>query len=156
MLGEEGLINFIFRENNATLDMQLGGLDSPKDLFKFCMHFLWRGLVALYGKGGDNDEDVDLEALSFDDFLVVQQKLKNVGIKCTLAVDEAIVDEDEIVAVPNINTQLLLNTVYLETDSDKTKTLGDYSFDLQTSKHILKISFDIIHSVSELPKNKVR
>jgi hypothetical protein len=153
MLGEEGLINFIFRENNATLDMQLGGLDTPKDLFKFCMHFLWRGLVVLYGNGGDDDEDVDLEALSFDDFLIVQQKLKNVGIKCNLTIDEV---EADMVIVPNINTQLLLNTVHMEMDRDESKTLADYSFDLQTSKHILKISFEIFHSVSELPKNKIR
>jgi hypothetical protein len=152
MLGEEGLINFIFRENNAVLDMQLGGLDTPKDLFKFCMHFLWRGLVVLYGKGGEDDEDVDLEALSFDDFLVVQHKLKNVGIKCNLTIDEI----DKIVSVPNINTQLLLNTIHMEMDADQSKTLSDYSFELQTSRHILKISFEIFHSVSELPKNIIR
>ena len=150
MLGEEGLINFIFRENNAILDMQLGGLDTPKDLFKFCMHFLWRGLVVLYG---DDDDDVDLETLSFDDFLVVQHKLKNVGIKCNLTIDEV---EADLVIVPNINIQLLLNTIHMEMDKDQSKTLTDYSFDLQTSRHILKISFDIFHSVSELPKNLIR
>jgi hypothetical protein len=153
MQGESGLINFIFKENNATLDMHLGGLETTKDLFKFCMHFLWKGLVLLYG---DKDDDsVDLEMLSFDDFLAVQQKLKNVGIRCNLDVTEL----DEVLDpanIPNINLQILLNTVQLETDGDQGKRLPDYSFELQTSKHILKISFDIFHSVPPLSKHVAR
>ncbi len=152
MQGETGLINFIFKENNATIDMHLGGLETSKDLFKFCMHFLWKGLVVLYG---DKDDDsVDLEMLSFDDFLVVQQKLKNIGIKCNLDVTE-LEEVLEPADIPNINLQILLNTVQLEIDRDHNKPLSDYSFELQTSKNILKISFDIFHSVPPLPKNAV-
>jgi hypothetical protein len=150
MQGEAGLIDFIFKENNATIDMHLGGLETTKDLFKFCMHFLWKGLVVLYGD--KVDDSVDLEMLSFDDFLVVQQKLKNIGIKCNLDVtelDEALDPSN----IPNINLQILLNTVQLETDRDQGKQLKDYSFELQTSKQILKISFEIFHSVPPLPKN---
>jgi len=152
MQGEGRLINFIFKENNATLDMHLGGLETPKDLFKFCMHFLWRGLVVLYGN--EEDDSVDLEKMTFDDFLVVQQKLKNIGIKCNLNVTE-LDDPVDPCDIPNVNLQLLLNTVQLEMDYDQGKQMKDYAFDLQTSKHILKISFELFHSVPPLPKNAV-
>lgn len=152
MQGEARLINFIFKENNATLDMHLGGLETPKDLFKFCMHFLWSGLVVLYGNS--EDDSVDLENLSFDDFLVVQQKLKNVGIKCNLDVIE--LDEPlDPTQIPNVNLQILLNTVHLEMEPEQGKQMKDYSFELQTSKHILKISFELFHSVPPVPKNAV-
>lgn len=150
-INSHNMIQFIFADNKHKVDMQMGGLETTKDLFKMCMHLLWQGLIFLHGVDGD----VVLEDLTYDDFIEVKLKLKNVGIECILDITEI---EDPILSVPipPIHTQMFMNTMFLEMDMDDDEPLDKYVFELQTRNHIFKIKFELFHSVNDAPKNILR
>lgn len=147
----QDMIQFIFADNNHKVDMQMGGIETTKDLFKMCMHLLWQGLLFMHGVNGD----VILADLSYDDFIEIKLKLKNVGIECLLDITE-IDDPVTTVPIPPAKMQMFINTVFLEMDTNDNDPLNDYVFELQTSNHIFKIKFEVFHSVNDAPKNILR
>lgn len=143
----DNFARFIFCENDGhTIDFSISGLKTSRDLFKLCLDLLCKGLFLLYG---GEKETLCLDDISMEDFAVVQEKMKRVGIRCILesyALEEC--SEDQL----DLWTQNFLNMQSLEAMDPSSLSLSDYVFELQTSKFIYKIKFEVFHSVPNIPK----
>jgi hypothetical protein len=81
----DDLAEFVFCRNvdNKPIELSLGGIASPKDLFCFAVDMLCKGLVLMFGTGGR----VVVEELSFDQISLVQKRMKALGIQIDLVVE---------------------------------------------------------------------
>lgn len=82
----DDLAEFLFKKNknNALVQLELNGIDDTRDLFCFCIDLLCKGLVLLYG---NEKSSVDVDDISFEQFSIIVNKLKNAGIILDLRVE---------------------------------------------------------------------
>jgi hypothetical protein len=144
------LADFVFKKNdtNIQVDLSINGIDNTRDLFCFCLDILCKGLILLFGK----DNRVAIDEVSQEEFKMVQDKMRCVGIQCNLEVIDVELPPENLI---DLWTQNFLNVqrVRLERENGN---LEDYHFDLQTSDKIFKISFKILPpKIPEVPHNSV-
>lgn len=138
---------FLRNESNKHIALSLSGIDTTKDLFCFCLDMLCKGIVLLFG--GDVKR-VAVQDLSYENFEVVCDKMKCLGIKCRLETFEA---EETLESTLDLWVQNVLNIQRIQ-NSDENKNLTEYNFDIQTKETLYRITFDILHNVNDEPPRK--
>lgn len=145
-MGINDFADFVFTKNyeNKHIELNIGGLDDTKDLFCFCLDLMCKGLVLLFGK----DNRVFVHELSADQFQIMREKLRCVGIDCLLSITPVELPPDQMVdlwAQNYLNMQRIRESV----NSDR---LEDYHFNLQTLDSIYKIKFQIMpRRIADIP-----
>lgn len=138
------LADFVFIKNttNKTVQLNINGIDNTRDLFCFCLDMLCKGLVMTFGQ----DNKVALNELTLEDFQVVQEKLKCIGIKCMLEVYPA----EKIGDAIGLWQQNYLNVQSVRNSKENLR-LEDYHYDIQTLENVFKIRFSLISYVDDTP-----
>lgn len=138
------LADFMFKRNvnNVVLDLSLGGIENNKDLFYFILDLFCKGLVLLFG-GEENSVDVD--AITLEDFNVVKEKMGCAGININLLVYPSDIELQDGNVV-EMSKRTLLNLDEINNAPDN-KPLEEYVFKLLTLKNQYVISFNLIHRV---------
>jgi hypothetical protein len=134
--------NFLFLRNTdgKSLEINLHGIQSSKELFCFCLDILCKGLILLFG----NDNKVSLKDLTIENFETVCNRMKCIGIECHLNLTEV---ETPVEKLIDIWTQNFLNMQAVN-DMEENMALEDYKFELQTAVCIYRITFSVIHNAS--------
>ena len=127
----DDLAVFMFKKNvnNAVIELSIGGVEHNKDLFCFMVDLLCKGLVYMFG----DENKVELESLTLDDFGKIKDKMRCAGIDVFLDVQANVFGD-----MPGINTHELENI------SDNAP-LSDYKFKVTSLSHVYQISFNLIH-----------
>jgi hypothetical protein len=142
--------------NNSIIELELNGVEDNKDLFFFLVDLFCKGLVLLFG----NNNKVEVENLTMDDFNVVKQKMSLAGVNVVLNIvpmeaEEEVNDvddnsnnnkeEDETAPddIEPINNYVNINDLEKEPNN---KSLKDYVFRLKLSNLIYNINFELSHS----------
>lgn len=128
-----GLVEYVFRNEKNTkiyLNLPFGeeGIRNDHDLFLFFVDLLCKGLVLLYGNGGQR---VLIDNLSFENIDYVKSKLKNAGVILNIQTKEVIGDKS-IVVKPAIVSE------------GNTNTLKDYVLRIVTNGLEYNISFELL------------
>lgn len=137
----EGHINdlaqFLFLVNKDTsIYLSLHGLEDNKDMFYFCVDLFSKGLVLLFG----DENKVEINSITHDQFSIVKQKLARAGIQVFLATYEDIpIDDDEPRAMHQVNIPQLES---LPNDLP----LKEYVFTLRSCNQVYQIHFDLLHN----------
>lgn len=131
----DDLAKFIFKENvnNVPIELNLEGIESNKDLFYFCLDLFCKGLVILYG----NNNSISIENITYEQFHVIQQKLKCAGINISLDMQDTnihVIDKNK----STLNLQEL-------NDEPNNKNLQDYKFKAINNNKLFIISFSLVH-----------
>lgn len=136
------LADFMFKRNvnNVVLELSLGGIENNKDLFFFILDLFCKGLVLLFG-GEDNSVDVD--TITMDNFNIVKEKMLCAGININMAFYPNDIDlqDGEVV---EMSKRALLNLDEINASPDN-KPLDEYVFKLLTIKNQFVISFNLLH-----------
>lgn len=115
------------------------GLETPKDLFCFCLDLLCKGLVIMYGNG---ESRVLIEELTAEQFKSVNDRLGLLGIKCHL---DVIPMESDV----SYNDRLLrVAQIYSAPDN---MPLEDYQIELVGNQATYKIKFSLFHNSGDRP-----
>lgn len=143
------LARFLYTDNNqdAVIELSLGGIEDNKDLFYFCLDLFCKGLVMLFG---DNNKLV-INNITTEQFESIKRKMGNAGIQVDLAVltfdrkidihdDDGLPEDLPASALyPNINIkdiELLPNSL----------SLTDYKFEINLSPTLTyQITFNLFH-----------
>jgi hypothetical protein len=135
----EHLAEFMFTKNtnNAKLQLSLGGLENNKDLFFFCLDIFCKGLVLMFGNGGNS---VNVEDITMENFNSIREKMLCAGIDVKLKTYPADIDEDNKIQQPAIN----LDEINHANDDIP---LHEYEFKLTNPTLIYIISFNIVHTI---------
>lgn len=121
--------DFMFRKNinNAQIELSLGGVENNKDLFCFFVDLMCKGLVILFGQ----DNRIELEQLTIDDFDMVKKKMGLAGIEVVLDIN------------PNtMNLPVSLNIREIETFPDNAP-IGTYFFRVVGLTMVYEIRFKL-------------
>lgn len=136
------LADFMFKSNvnNVVLELSLGGIENNKDLFFFILDLFCKGLVLMFG-GEDNSVDVD--TITMDNFNIVKEKMLCAGININMAFYPNDIDlqDGEVV---EMSKRALLNLDEINASPDN-KPLDEYVFKLLTIKNQFVISFNLLH-----------
>lgn len=129
---------FIRNVNNVIIDLCLGGIQNNKDLFYFCLDLFCKGLVLLFGNGGNS---VNIEDLTADNFALIRDKMLCAGVDVKLlALPSDIEDAEGNPVVAALN----LDEINAAVD---TLPLSQYEFKVVNQAMLYIVSFDIIHRV---------
>jgi hypothetical protein len=135
------LANFMFKrnDNNVVLELSLGGIENNKDLFYFILDLFCKGLVMMFG---NETNSVDVDTITFDNFLSIKEKMLCVGIQVNMEhYPNDIPLNDE-----NISKRAIINTDEIN-EAEDNKPLNEYIFKLYSLKNQYIISFSLIHRV---------
>ena len=133
---------FLHNESNKHISLSLSGIDTTKDLFCFCLDMLCKGIVLLFG---GEDKRVAVQDLSFENFESVCDKMKCLGIKCTLQTFET---EETIESSLDLWVQNILNIQRIQNSEDN-KNLTEYHFDILTTNTLYRVTFDVLHNTND-------
>jgi hypothetical protein len=126
---------FLKHDRSSKIDLNIqGSLETTKDLFCFCMDLLCKGLVLMFGE----NNRVNVESLSIEQFSAVNERLKLMGIECMLE----LIPIDEPLSIHEI-----LERVQKIYDFPNNLQLAEYVFEIASEKHIYKIKFNVFHNV---------
>jgi len=115
--------------------LTLNGIENNKDFFYFCIDLFCKGLVILFGK----DNRVEITDITMEQFMLLQKKMMNAGIKVHLDMYEDIPpNEDTKTESAHIN---LHHIESLPNDL----TLDEYAFVLRTHQYVYKVNFSLHH-----------
>lgn len=134
----DDLANFLFVKNNSTrVALSLPQLECQKDLFYFFLDLFCKGLMIFFG----NNNRVEIEKLTYNDFDNVKKKMKCCGIIAHL----------EVLSAVDTNINLLdgnpINVSAIEELPDNLN-LEEYQFRLLTLNGIYIVYFSL-----EIPTN---
>jgi len=135
------LANFMFKrnDNNVVLELSLGGIENNKDLFYFILDLFCKGLVMMFG---NETNSVDVDTITFDNFLSIKEKMLCAGIQINMEhYPNDIPLNDE-----NISKRAIINTDEIN-EAEDNKPLNEYIFKLYSLKNQYIISFSLIHRV---------
>ena len=135
------LANFMFKrnDNNVVLELSLGGIENNKDLFYFILDLFCKGLVMMFG---NETNSVDVDTITFDNFLSIKEKMLCAGIQVNMEhYPNDIPLNDE-----NISKRAIINTDEIN-EAEDNKPLNEYIFKLYSLKNQYIISFSLIHRV---------
>lgn len=132
------LADFVFNKNhdNKRVELDINGLEDTRDLFCFCLDLMCKGLVMLFG----TENRVAVNDLSQDQFRIMCDKMRCVGIECTLKIIQVEIPPETVV---DLWSQNFLNMQRIQLDAAHER-LEDYTFNLQTLDHIYRISFKLL------------
>jgi hypothetical protein len=126
------LANFVFLENvnQAEIYLELHGVEDQKDLFYFCLDLFCKGLVLVYGNGGNR---VNVEDITLEQFANIQKKMRLVGIEAKLQ------------ALPVSEDNPLPSRTYLTVHEHArpSPTLADFQFIANTPEYSYELSFSL-------------
>jgi hypothetical protein len=135
------LANFMFKrnDNNVVLELSLGGIENNKDLFYFILDLFCKGLVMMFG---NETNSVDVDTITFDNFLSIKEKMLCAGIQVNMEhYPNDIPLNDE-----NMSKRAIINTDEIN-EAEDNKPLNEYIFKLYSLKNQYIISFSLIHRV---------
>jgi hypothetical protein len=127
-------IMFIDNINDAQIELSLGGIESNKDLFYFCLDLFCKGLVLLFG----SNNRVELDKLSIEQFEVVRKKMGNAGVDVKLKLYQDIREEEEKERV-SVNISNIENL-------DDNLDIKEYAFVVHTPSLVYNINFELFHN----------
>jgi len=133
---------FMRNTNNVVLDLSLGGIENNKDLFYFILDLFCKGLVLMFGNGTNS---VDVDTITYDNFLEIREKMMCAGVDINLAhyPNDIELQDGEVV---EMSKRTLLNIDEINEAPDN-KPLEEYVFKLLTLKNQYVISFNLTHRV---------
>ena len=126
-------IMFIDNVNDAQIELSLGGIESNKDLFYFCLDLFCKGLVLLFG----SNNRVELDKLSIEQFEIVRKKMGNAGVDVKLKLYQDIRDDEE-------KEKVSVNISNLESLGDNLD-LKEYAFVIHTPSLVYNVNFELFH-----------
>lgn len=144
------LADFVFTKNyeNKSIQMHISGLEDTQDLFCFCLDLLCKGLVLLFG----TDNKVSVNDLTGDQFHIIREKMKCIGIDCMLEMFSVELPAENFV---DLWTQNYMNMERIRTEI-KSQNLEDYQFNLQTLETIYQIKFKLLPvQIPHISPNKI-
>ncbi len=123
---------FLFKRNinNAIVELSLGGVENNKDLFLFLVDLVCKGLVLLFGE----ENRVELDNVTSDDFNMIRKKLSCAGINVDLMVE--INDGD----IPGINLYEIENIA-------EDTPLEQFKFKITSISYVYTLRFKLVHKV---------
>lgn len=132
------LAEFMFKrnDNNITLELSLGGLENNKDLFYFILDLFCKGLVLMFG----NDNSVDVDSITYDNFLSIKEKMLCAGIQVNMEY------YPNDIQLNDTEKRAVINTEEINSASEN-KELHEYVFKLHTLKTQYLIYFSLVHRV---------
>lgn len=135
------LANFMFKrnENNVVLELSLGGIENNKDLFYFILDLFCKGLVLMFGDGTNS---VDVDTITYDNFLSIKEKMLCAGIQ----VNMEYYPNDIPLNNENLSKRAVINTDEIN-EAEDNKPLNEYVFKLYSLKNQYIISFSLVHRV---------
>lgn len=135
------LANFMFKrnDNNVVLELSLGGIENNKDLFYFILDLFCKGLVLMFGDGTNS---VDVDTITYDNFLAIKEKMACAGIQVNM---EHYPNDIQLNA-DNISKRAIINTDEIA-EAEDNKPLNEYVFKLFSLKNQYIISFTLVHRV---------
>lgn len=133
---------FVRNENNVVLDLSLGGIENNKDLFFFILDMFCKGLVLMFGDGGNS---VDIDAITYDNYLQIKEKMMCAGINVNLSYYPSDIEFDDGTTV-EMSKRAILNLDEIN-DAPDNKPLEEYVFKILTIKNQFIVSFNLIHRV---------
>lgn len=128
----DDLANFVFVKNvnNAVIQLELDGLRDAYDMFCFCVDLLCKGLVILYG---GEDQKLDIDALTMEQFLHIRQKMLCMGFDVHLD------------ASPNSEAIKPCITIVQRIDRD-INTIKQFSLKIVSPLNKYIITFELTHT----------
>lgn len=129
----DDLAEFVFSKNtnNTKIELTLGGIESNKDLFCFCLDLFCKGLVLLFSEDGTR---VHVEDMTHEQLEMVKKKLACAGINAHLDVVESESD------------MAYTNVAEIDADEDG-KAIEAYKFRLQNLTHMYTLFFSFEHNM---------
>jgi hypothetical protein len=119
---------FVRNVNNSIIELSLGGVENNKDLFCFLVDLLCKGLVLMFGQ----NNRLEIENLTLEDFLALKRKMGLAGIQVNLDI------------TPNTeNTPCSVNIYDIEQYPDDA-LLQDYKFIVTSPGSIYQIGFNLV------------
>jgi len=133
------LAEFMFKrnDNNVILELSLGGIENNKDLFYFILDLFCKGLVIMFG---NNTNSVDVDSITYDNFLSIKEKMLCAGIQVNMEY------YPNDIPLNDTEKKAIINTDEINDASDD-KELKEYVFKLFTLKTQYLISFNLVHRV---------
>lgn len=123
---------FVFKRNinNAIIDLSIGGVEHNKDFFLFLVDLVCKGLVLLFGE----NNRVELDNITLDDFNSIRKKLLCAGIDVDLKVE---VNDGDIPGINLYEIENIPNDV----------SLDQFRFKITSVSFIYDMGFRLIHKV---------
>lgn len=128
-------IMFVDNVNDAQIELSLGGIESNKDLFYFCLDLFCKGLVLLFG----SNNRVELDKLTIEQFNIVRKKMGNAGVDVKLELYQDMRDDDE-------KEKVSVNISNLENLGDNLD-LKEYAFVIHTPTLVYNVNFELFHNI---------
>lgn len=130
------LAKFLFLVNkDSSIYLSLHGIEDNKDMFYFCVDLFSKGLILLFGE----NNRVEINSITYDQFSLVKQKLGKAGIKVYLATYEDIPIDDERPGTHQINIPQIQNL-------PNNLPLKEYVFILRSNNQVYQVSFELFHN----------
>jgi hypothetical protein len=131
---------FLTNTNNNPVHIKLKENTTSKDLFFVCFDLFCKGLVLLYG----NENVVNINKISMDQFNLLIDKLKNAGIK--VIVYEYDLDTAKLLdKIPtHVSKNILSESVDKIRRMPSNEHLRTYTFYLDIHSTIFEICFEIV------------
>lgn len=124
---------FIRNKTNAIIDLSLGGIQSNKDFFYFCLDLFCKGLVILFGNGSNS---VNIDDLTLENYGVIREKMICAGIDSKL--------QTFPVDISNVEETNAINFDDLSACNDNLP-LTSYEFKICSPQLTYVLSFNTVH-----------
>jgi hypothetical protein len=125
---------FVEHDSSRTIDLQiLGNLETSKEMFLFLIDLVCKGLVLMFG----NNDRVDLDMLTMEQFAQLSRRLELLGIRCQLDVEQL----EEPMSVRDV-----LHRLHLLHSLPDNLDLSRYTFEIGCRNVLYKIHFTLFHS----------
>jgi hypothetical protein len=132
----DDLAAYIFKVNLANpkwMQLDITGLENPKDLFCMCLDLFCKGMVLLHG----SENRVYVDDLNTGDFRDIARCMHWAGIRCHLSMQQT--DEDN----EKSNSDVLLNSLQRIQLMPDHMPLNEYSFSLKVGEHMCNLHFTL-------------
>lgn len=131
----DDLAKYMFVDNeDTTIELDLEGVGSNKDLFCFLVDLLVKGIRILYSKPGSQGGPVNLDDITLDELQYLQRKMLLAGIilKCN-------VTANDMRFPPSINTRDIQ-------EYPDNAPLQSMVFQVIAEQRIYLIDFELVHN----------
>ena len=130
----DGLAHYMFttnRQQQKWIQLDLHGIENPKDLFCLCLDLFCKGLVILFGV----DNRVYLDDLTLDQFQELATCMNRAGILCRIEFNEDAACAEK--------SEVLLNSLSRIHTLPDNLPITDYSLTLKVGDNLSHLTFSL-------------
>lgn len=131
-------------QNPKWIQLQISGLENPKDLFCLFLDLFFKGIVIVYGV----DNRVYIDELGQEQFQVIAKCMHMAGIQCHLDMTPDQKEDDAAEALESAsavakNTKCIIDSMNSISSLPDNLNINDYSFSLRIANTLCRLSFSI-------------